>query len=114
MGRWCRAWASNTLITARLLSTLGAPPTPPSLSSFHPTCFGKQNGLPISSIQGVSRSAAVVIAYLIRNQGMSFEQAHSFLKRKRACIKPNSGFIKALQEWESLWKRPNMTRRFTT
>lgn len=64
--------------------------------------------------QGISRSAAVVIAYLIRNQGMSFDSAHSFLKRKRACIKPNSGFMKALQDWEALWKRPNMARRFTT
>ncbi|KAF6749375.1 protein-tyrosine phosphatase-like protein [Ephemerocybe angulata] len=64
--------------------------------------------------QGVSRSAAVVIAYLIRNQGMSFDNAQSFVKRKRACIKPNSGFMRALQEWEIAWRRPNMLRRFTT
>ncbi|KAJ2933431.1 hypothetical protein H1R20_g3669, partial [Candolleomyces eurysporus] len=64
--------------------------------------------------QGVSRSAAVVIAYLIRNQAMTFDNAHSFLRRKRACIKPNSGFMKALQDWEAHWKRPGMTRRFTT
>ncbi|KAF8875647.1 protein-tyrosine phosphatase-like protein [Infundibulicybe gibba] len=64
--------------------------------------------------QGVSRSPAVVIAYLIRNHGMSFDNAYSLLRRKRACVKPNSGFIKALQEWESTWRRPAATRRFTS
>jgi len=63
--------------------------------------------------QGVSRSSAIVIAYLIRNHGMSFDNAYAFVKRKRACIKPNSGFVRALQEWEAVWRRPAMTRRFT-
>ena len=31
---------------------------------------------------------------------MSFETAHGMVKRKRACIKPNSGFMKVLQEWD--------------
>ncbi|KAK2460467.1 hypothetical protein APHAL10511_007514 [Amanita phalloides] len=64
--------------------------------------------------QGVSRSAAIVIAYLIRNQGMSYDSAYDFLKRRRACIKPNPGFVKALQEWEGVWRRPAITRRFTS
>lgn len=64
--------------------------------------------------QGVSRSAAVVIAYLIRNKGMSYDNAYDFLKRKRACIKPNPGFVKALQDWESAWRKPTITRRFTS
>ena len=65
-------------------------------------------------IQGVSRSAAVVLAYLIRNQGMSYDTAFTFLKRKRACVKPNPGFVQTLQEWEDAWKRPNIVRRFTS
>lgn len=64
--------------------------------------------------QGVSRSAAVVIAYLIRNRGMSYDAAFAFLKRKRACIKPNPGFVKTLQEWDDAWRRPSITRRFTS
>lgn len=67
-----------------------------------------------SFAQGISRSAAVIIAYLIRNHGMSYEGAHTLLKRKRACIKPNSGFVKALQEWEMVWRRPTASRRFTS
>lgn len=65
-------------------------------------------------IQGVSRSAAVVLAYLIRNRGMTFDSAHSYLKRKRACIKPNSAFVQALQEWEAAARRPSISRRFTS
>ncbi|KAG5351753.1 hypothetical protein C0989_005008 [Termitomyces sp. Mn162] len=64
--------------------------------------------------QGISRSPAVVIAYLIRNHGMSYDNAFAFLKRKRACVKPNSGFVAALREWEAEWRRPSATRRFTT
>ncbi|KAF8802210.1 phosphatases II [Phlegmacium glaucopus] len=50
--------------------------------------------------QGISRSASITIAYLIHNHGMSFETAHALVKRKRACIKPNSGFVRVLQEWD--------------
>ncbi|KAF9523155.1 protein-tyrosine phosphatase-like protein [Crepidotus variabilis] len=64
--------------------------------------------------QGVSRSAAIVIAYLIRNHGMSYDSAHALVKRKRACVKPNSGFVVALQEWEASFRRPNISRRFTS
>lgn len=64
--------------------------------------------------QGVSRSSAIVIAYLIRNHGMTYDNAFTFVKRQRACIKPNSGFVRALQEWEAAWRRPAATRRFTT
>ena len=31
---------------------------------------------------------------------MSFETALAVVKRKRACVKPNFGFMKALQEWD--------------
>ncbi|RDB24319.1 Dual specificity protein phosphatase 1B [Hypsizygus marmoreus] len=64
--------------------------------------------------QGISRSPAIVIAYLIRNHGMSFDNAYALLKRKRACIKPNSGFVSALREWEGAWRRPPAARRFTS
>ncbi|KAG5653095.1 hypothetical protein H0H81_002320 [Sphagnurus paluster] len=64
--------------------------------------------------QGISRSTAIVIAYLIRNHGMSYDNAFALVKRKRACAKPNSGFVAALREWEAEWRRPQAMRRFTT
>ena len=58
---------------------------------------------------------------------MSFETAHGMVKRKRACIKPNSGFMRALQEWDVACHgigrsgggpgqnmRPMLGRRFTS
>ena len=45
---------------------------------------------------------------------MSYDNAYDLVKRKRACIKPNPGFVKALQEWEAAWRRPTVTRRFTS
>lgn len=72
--------------------------------------------------QGVSRSASIVIAYLIRYHNMSYESASSLVRHKRACVKPNSGFVHALHEWEGAWKgvgsgvggRPGIARRFTS
>ncbi|KAL1746871.1 protein-tyrosine phosphatase-like protein [Schizophyllum fasciatum] len=66
--------------------------------------------------QGVSRSAAVVIAYLIRNQGMTYDSAFALCKQRRACVKPNSGFVTALREWEAMYHapRPGMPRRWTS
>ncbi|KAJ3575509.1 hypothetical protein NP233_g1049 [Leucocoprinus birnbaumii] len=64
--------------------------------------------------QGVSRSAAIILAYLIRNRSMTLDHALAFLKRKRACVKPNSAFIQALQDWEAASRRPGLSRRFTT
>ncbi|KAF7303570.1 hypothetical protein MIND_00586300 [Mycena indigotica] len=67
--------------------------------------------------QGISRSSAIVIAFLIRNHGMTYDSALAYVKRKRACVKPNPGFARALMEWEAAWRssnRPGMQRRFTS
>jgi len=58
--------------------------------------------------QGVSRSAAIVIAYLIRKRGMSFDSAVAFVRQRRPCIKPNSGFVRCLREWERQWSPPSV------
>ncbi|KAF9778658.1 protein-tyrosine phosphatase-like protein [Thelephora terrestris] len=62
--------------------------------------------------QGISRSASVVIAYLIKKYDMSYEYAYAFVKRYRACVEPNSGFVKCLKEWE-IRQRPHITRSQT-
>ncbi|KAG1883928.1 protein-tyrosine phosphatase-like protein [Suillus subluteus] len=69
--------------------------------------------------QGVSRSPAIVIAYLIHDLGMSYEQAHALVKRCRPCINPNPGFVAGLRAWEEKWRAsapppPPQLRRFNT
>jgi len=54
--------------------------------------------------QGVSRSSSVVIAYLIHNLGMSYDQAFALVKKRRPCIRPNTGFVSVLRAWEGKWR----------
>ncbi|KAF9259698.1 phosphatases II [Marasmius fiardii PR-910] len=86
-------------------------------------------GVLVHCQQGVSRSTAIVIAYLIRFKFMSYDQAFDLVLKRRPCVKPNSGFVAALREWENLCRqqrsrggagqsqrpiRPELPRRFTS
>jgi protein-tyrosine phosphatase len=50
---------------------------------------------------GVSRSASIVIAYLMKNRNLTFDSAYKFVKEKRTKIQPNPGFIAQLRAYES-------------
>ena len=50
---------------------------------------------------GVSRSSTATLAYLIKNRKWTLADAHSFLKSRRSCIRPNMGFLKQLSDWEA-------------
>lgn len=47
---------------------------------------------------GVSRSATIVIAYLILKCDFNFNDAYALVKSKRHCIRPNDGFLRQLRE----------------
>ena len=49
---------------------------------------------------GISRSAAIVIAYLIKYYGFNFNSALKFIKKQRDRINPNAGFIELLKQYE--------------
>lgn len=51
---------------------------------------------------GVSRSASVVIAYLMKESDLNYERAFSFVKQKRSCINPNDSFKTQLKTYESI------------
>lgn len=51
---------------------------------------------------GVSRSATIVLAYLMRLKELTYERALQFLKTKRPDVMPNVGFIQKLLELEEL------------
>ncbi len=53
---------------------------------------------------GVSRSASFVIAYLMKANQISYLQAYNLVKTKRPIIRPNSGFVQQLQEYEKYLK----------
>ena len=49
---------------------------------------------------GISRSASVVIAYLMRKEGKNFEETLEFVQEKRYVVDPNNGFKKQLKGYE--------------
>lgn len=55
---------------------------------------------------GVSRSASIVIAYLIYSQNLDFEKALSLVQLRRPIALPNTGFQRQLKEYRFLFKQP--------
>ena len=51
-------------------------------------------------VQGVSRSATLVIAYLMKSKNMSLKEAFELAKSKRAKVQPNLKFAEALLTYE--------------
>lgn len=46
---------------------------------------------------GVSRTAMIVIAYLMHYKGMQYKEAYELVKSKRPAIQPNEGFRRQLK-----------------
>lgn len=53
---------------------------------------------------GMSRSAALVISFVMRHFDYTSEEAISFVQRKRFCLFLNDGFKAQLREYEPIWK----------
>jgi len=58
----------------------------------------------VHCMQGVSRSATVVIAWLMFHHGWTRDEALAFLREKRPIVRPNSAFMERLMEWERALK----------
>ena len=56
----------------------------------------------VHCMAGASRSAAIVIAYLMWSKKWKFEQAFNYVKLKRPIICPNDGFLKQLKMFDEL------------
>ena len=52
----------------------------------------KQGKILVHCASGMSRSASIVIAYIMIKNGYQFDTAKAFVKSKRSCILPNPGF----------------------
>lgn len=53
---------------------------------------------------GVSRSVTIIIAYLIGNRDMTFDEAFEVVKNKRTEANPNIGFIEQLKNYDKVCK----------
>lgn len=52
---------------------------------------------------GMSRSAALMVAYLMETYGLPYKDAFSYVQQRRYCINPNEGFIRQLMEYEPIY-----------
>lgn len=63
---------------------------------------------------GVSRSAAILIAYLMKSQNLSYDAAWTIVKEKRPNINPNIGFIFQLKNYEKQLNNINNWNSYQT
>lgn len=50
---------------------------------------------------GISRSAAICIAYLMQRNQMTMDEAHDYVKSRRTFISPNLNFMRQLHEFDA-------------
>ncbi|CAM9948196.1 unnamed protein product [Heterosigma akashiwo] len=50
--------------------------------------------------QGVSRSCSMVIGYLMKRQGMTYDEALAYVRERRPQANPNFAFESELRKWE--------------
>ena len=65
------------------------------------------NKIYIHCMCGISRSPAIVIAYLIWKTNCSYDDVYAFVQSRRTFINPNDGFVKQLKYFEKLMKINN-------
>ncbi|XP_062274276.1 LOW QUALITY PROTEIN: serine/threonine/tyrosine-interacting protein [Scomber scombrus] len=75
----------------------------PSTKEFIDSCLTTGGKVLVHGNAGISRSAALVIAYLMETFGMKYRDAFSHVQERRFCINPNVGFVLQLQEYEAIY-----------
>uniref|UniRef100_A0A6B2L519 Protein-serine/threonine phosphatase n=1 Tax=Arcella intermedia TaxID=1963864 RepID=A0A6B2L519_9EUKA len=69
-------------------------------TDFIDEALSKGGAVLVHCAQGVSRSASIVIAYIIKSQKMTFKEALLFVQNLRPEVSPNPGFSSQLIKWE--------------
>jgi len=58
-----------------------------------------KRGILVHCLMGRSRSASIVIAYIMRKYRLKYPAAFSYVRAKRSVVQPNIGFVKQLELW---------------
>lgn len=93
--------ANTCLLTAALLAPLVRPPADllPHVEAANAFIAGARacgGAVLVHCYAGQSRSAALVIAYLMQAQGLGLMEAWALTRAARPCAQPNSGFLRQL------------------
>lgn len=60
----------------------------------------KKHNILVHCFAGISRSATIVIAYIMKKNGWKFEESYNFVKNIRIIIAPNVNFERQLRDYE--------------
>jgi len=71
---------------------------------------GRNGRVLVHCVAGVSRSATLCLAYLMKYEGKSLREAYDFLASVRPMVRPNLGFWKALIDFEQILYGRNSVR----
>lgn len=72
--------------------------------SFIDECLASGGKCLVHGSNGISRSAAVVIAYVMEKMVLPYRDAIKYVQNRRYCINPNDGFKRQLIEYEVIYK----------
>lgn len=72
----------------------------PTTNKFIDKHLSRGNRVLVHCYAGISRSAAIVIAYLMYKYNMPFMEMYNYAKSKRGIINPNFGFITQLHSYQ--------------
>lgn len=76
----------------------------PKVKEFVDNCLNNGGKALIHGNAGISRSAALVIAYIMEKYGISYKCALQHVQQRRFCISPNESFANQLMEYEPIYK----------
>lgn len=76
----------------------------PQVRDFIDSCFACGGKVLVHGNAGISRSAALVIGYIMEKHGLSYKQAFVYVQQRRFCINPNEGFTQQLIEYEPIYQ----------
>ncbi|XP_002730853.1 serine/threonine/tyrosine-interacting protein B-like [Saccoglossus kowalevskii] len=76
---------------------------------FIDNCFNLGGRVLVHGNAGISRSAALVIAYVMETYGLTYRDAFRYVQQRRFCINPNEGFVHQLMEYEAIYQARLMT-----
>ncbi|KAF2261251.1 dual specificity phosphatase [Lojkania enalia] len=62
----------------------------------------REIGVLVHCLQGISRSGAIIVAYLMRTRSIDYDAAFNFARKSRSLITPNSGFAEQLRLWQQM------------
>ena len=72
----------------------------PVAFDFITDAFSNGGKVMVHCFAGKSRSASIVIGYLMKMQKMKFEDALKFVAKSRPCVEPNIGFCAQLSKYQ--------------